>query len=286
VLALPDPSQARVWLTVERHNLLACVRAMSPTADAAELSTLPATHLHDFGFWSDARDLYRQALTACRHLGNQAGEVDGLWGLSEVEWLVGEYGQARECCAQALALARQLGYRRGEAEALRSLGQVAWLVGDRGQAREYFTQALVLGREVGYRFGEVLALCGWGQIDQVGRAREYHSSALALARQLGYRFGEVLALCGLGEVEQVAGEAEHARRYYTGPLPGNSVTGAEADALCVLGHLTEPAERDQADSLRRDALKIYEELGIPVTKTVRAVSASSTVDPSDSQPIV
>jgi hypothetical protein len=70
---------------------------------------------------------------------------------------------------------------------------------------------------------------------------------LALARQLGYRFGEVLALWG---------------------------------------HLTEPAERDQADSLRRDALKIYEELGIPVTKTVRAVSASSTVDPSDSQPIV
>jgi tetratricopeptide (TPR) repeat protein len=247
VLALPDPSQARVWLTVERHNLLACVRAMSPTADAAELSTLPATHLHDFGFWSDARDLYRQALTACRHLGNQAGEVDGLWGLGEVEWLVGEYGQAREHYTQALLLARQLGYRRGEAEALRSLGQVAWLVGDRGQAREYFTQALVLGRQVGYRFGEVLALCGLGQIDQVGRAREYHSSALALARQLGYRFGEVLALWG---------------------------------------HLTEPAERDQADSLRRDALKIYEELGIPVTKTVRAVSASSTVDPSDSQPIV
>jgi tetratricopeptide (TPR) repeat protein len=226
VLALPDPSQARVWLPVERHNLLACVRAMSPTADAAELSTLPATHLHDFGFWSDARDLYRQALTACRHLGNQAGEVDGLWGLGEVEWLVGEYGQAREHYTQALLLARHLGYRRGEAEALRSLGQVAWLVGDRGQAREYFTQALVLGRQVGYRFGEVLALCGLGQIDQVGRAREYHSSALALARQLGYRFGEVLALCGLGEVEQVAGEAEHARRYYTGPLPGNSVTGA------------------------------------------------------------
>jgi hypothetical protein len=77
VLALPDPSQARVWLTVERHNLLACVRAMSPTADAAELSTLPATHLHDFGFWSDARDLYRQALTACRHLGNQAAKSTG-----------------------------------------------------------------------------------------------------------------------------------------------------------------------------------------------------------------
>jgi hypothetical protein len=112
---------------------------------------------------------------------------------------------------------------------------------------------------------------------------------LALARQLGYRFGEVLALCGLGEVEQVAGEAEHARRYYMEALTLARELGdrrAEADALCVLGHLTEPAERDQADSLRRDALKIYEELGIPATRTVRAVSASSTVDPSASQPIV
>ncbi|MGH8601362.1 MAG: ATP-binding protein, partial [Gammaproteobacteria bacterium] len=75
VLAFADASQARTWLTAERHNLLACVQAMSPTTEAAGLSTLLAIHFRDFGFWSDVRDLYGQALHVYRHLGDRPGEV-------------------------------------------------------------------------------------------------------------------------------------------------------------------------------------------------------------------
>ncbi|MGH3547653.1 MAG: hypothetical protein ACRDQU_05945 [Pseudonocardiaceae bacterium] len=54
---------------------------MIPSADAAELATMLAVHFRDFGFWSDVRVLYGQALTLCRYLGDQCGEVDALWGL-------------------------------------------------------------------------------------------------------------------------------------------------------------------------------------------------------------
>ncbi len=79
VLTFADAAQARTWLTVERLNLLGCVRAMSPTTEAADLSTVLAAHFSDFGFWSDVRYLYGRALTVYRHLGYRRGEVDSLW---------------------------------------------------------------------------------------------------------------------------------------------------------------------------------------------------------------
>src|SRR5262249_54924291 len=137
ILTFADAAQARTWLTAERHNLLGCVRAMSPSTEAANLSTLLAVPFLDFGFCSDVRCLYGQALVAYRQLGDQHGEVDALWGLGEVERRVGEYGQARGYHTQALTLARHLGYHRGEADALWGLGQVERRVGEYGQARKY-----------------------------------------------------------------------------------------------------------------------------------------------------
>jgi hypothetical protein len=84
VLGFADAVQARIWLTIERHNLLACLHAATPTTEAADLSILLAAHFRDFGFWSDVRHLYDQALTVYRHLGNRRGEVLALWGLGEV----------------------------------------------------------------------------------------------------------------------------------------------------------------------------------------------------------
>ncbi|MDQ4094068.1 MAG: tetratricopeptide repeat protein [Actinomycetota bacterium] len=108
VLAFADASQARSWLSGERHNLLGCVRSMSPTVEAADLSTVLAVHFRDFGYWSDVRYLYGHALTVYRHLGDRHGEVDALWGLGYVERLVGDYVQARQYHTRVLALARDL----------------------------------------------------------------------------------------------------------------------------------------------------------------------------------
>ncbi len=238
VLAFADASQGRIWLTVERLNLLGCVRTMSPTTDAADLSTVLAIHFRDFGFWSDVRYLYSQALTVYRYLGDRRGEVDALWGLGEVEWFVGECPQAREYHTQALTLARQLGYQHVEVDSLWGLGQVEWLVGEYGQAREYHTQALTLARQLGYRRAEVDALWGLGQVERlVGQcplAREYHTQALTLARQLGYRRAEADALWGLGQVERLVGEYGQARDCHTQALILARQLGyrrAEAEAL-------------------------------------------------------
>jgi tetratricopeptide (TPR) repeat protein len=156
VLALADASQARTWLTTERRNLLRCVQAMSPTTEAADLSTLLAVHFRDFGFWSNARSLYNQALTVYRHLGNQRGEVDALRGLGRVERLVGEYSQAREHHTQALTLAQHLGDRPGEAEALWGLGHVATDTAERDQACELWRKALEIYEELGVPFAETV----------------------------------------------------------------------------------------------------------------------------------
>jgi tetratricopeptide (TPR) repeat protein/transcriptional regulator with XRE-family HTH domain len=244
VLAFADALQARTWLTAERHNLLGCVGAMGPSTEVADLSTVLAVHFRDFGFWSDVRYLYGQALTAYWHLDDQCGEVDALWGLGEVERRVGEYGQAREYHTQALTLARQLGYRRGEALALWGLGHVERLVGEYSRAREYHTQGLTVVRQLGDRPGEVLALWGLGEVErrvgEYGQARDYHTGALALARHLGDRPAEVNALWGLGEVERRVGEYGQARKYHTRALALAQQLGyrrGEVLTLRGLGHI-------------------------------------------------
>lgn len=149
----------------------------------ALFTTVLAIHFRDFGFWSDVRDLYRQALTIYRHLDDRRGEMLALWGLGEVERRIGEYGHAREYHTEALALARHLDDRSGGADALRGLGEVERLVGEYGQAREYHTEALALARHLGDRFGEVDALWGLGEVEwfvsEYSQAREYYTQALA-----------------------------------------------------------------------------------------------------------
>jgi tetratricopeptide (TPR) repeat protein len=161
VVAFADASQARTWLTIERHNLLGCAQVMGPTTEAADLSTVLAVHFRDLGFWSDVQNLYGQALSAYRYLCNRHGEAEALWGLGDVVHLVGEYGQARDYYSQTLALARNLGYQRAEADALGGLGHVEWHVGEYDQARDYYSQALALARNLGYQRAEADALGGW-----------------------------------------------------------------------------------------------------------------------------
>jgi tetratricopeptide (TPR) repeat protein len=82
-----------------------------------------------------------------------------------------------------------------------------------------------------------------------------------------------LALRGLGEVERLVGEYGQAREYHTqavtvarhlGDRPG------EAEALWGLGHVaSDTAERSQACELWRQALEIYEQLGVPFAEIVR-----------------
>jgi tetratricopeptide (TPR) repeat protein/transcriptional regulator with XRE-family HTH domain len=269
VLTLADVSQARSWLTAERHNMLGCAAAMSPTTQAAELSTVLAVHFRDFGFWSDARYLYCQALTAYRQLGDRRGEVDALCGLGEVERLVGEYGQAREHHAQALSLAEPLGYRRGEVEALWGLGQVERLVGECRHARERYTQSLGLARQLGDRRAEAEALWGLGQIEglvgECGQAREYHTQSLALARELGYQRAEADALRGLGQIERLVGAYAQARAHYTRALTVYRHLGyrrGEVESLRGLGQIERlVGEYGQAREYHTQALSLARHLG-------------------------
>jgi tetratricopeptide (TPR) repeat protein/transcriptional regulator with XRE-family HTH domain len=269
VLTFADASRARTWLTVERHNLLRCVRAASPTTEAADLTTVLANHFRDFGFWSDVRDLYSQALTIYRHLDDRRGEVLALWGLGEVERRIGEYGHAREYHTEALALARRLDYQRGEADALRGLGEVERLVGEYGQARGYHTEALALARHLNYRRAEVEALWGLGEVErrvgEYAQARDYHTQVLALAQHLGDRRGEVEALWGLGEVERLVGEYDQARKYQTQALSLARDLGdrrGEVDALWGLGEVERlVGEYDQARKYHAQALSLARHLG-------------------------
>jgi hypothetical protein len=54
---------------------------------------------------------------------------------------------------------------------------------------------------------------------------------------------------------------------------------AQADILWAMGHLSGGADCDHSGSLRRDARKIYEELGVPVAKIARAECTDAIVDP-------
>ncbi|MGH3821414.1 MAG: ATP-binding protein [Pseudonocardiaceae bacterium] len=269
VLTFADALQARTWLTIERQNLLGCVRAMNLTTKAADLATVLAGHFRVFGFWSDVRYLFGQALTIYQYVGDRSGEVNALLGLGHVEWLVGEYGRAREYYTRALTLTQQFGGQHAEVDALWGLGHVEWLVGEYDQAREHYVQALTLARQLGYRFGEAEALRGLGQVERLvgeyDQAREYHTRALTLARQLGYGPGEALTLRGLGEVERFVGEYDQAHDYHTQALALAQQLGhrrAEVDALRGLGEVEWLlGEYGQAREYHTRALALAQQLG-------------------------
>lgn len=208
---LSDPDAARVWLDIERPNLVA-VAAHTATHGWPTHTTRLSTTLYRYlkgGHHTDALTIHGHALHAAQRSNDPAGQADALNSLGAVHLRLSRYGPAAEQFRQALGLCQQLGDQTGEARALNNLGNIDTRLGHYQSAAEHYTQALGLHILADDRAGQARALGNLGVIDErlarYGPAAGHHGQALALFRQMGDRTGEARAMNSLGKVEERLG---------------------------------------------------------------------------------
>jgi len=97
--------------------------------------------------FSEARDLYANALTIFEQLGHQYGMASCLNNLGNVAVSLDEIEQAQERYKETLTIRENLGDQRGIASVSNNLGQVADLLGEIEVARSNYLRALEVGWE-------------------------------------------------------------------------------------------------------------------------------------------
>ncbi|MFE7124909.1 ATP-binding protein [Streptomyces sp. NPDC057617] len=220
---LPDRHRAQAWMVMERANLFACIDHATAHHHAriVGLTAAIAAHLRNNGPWAQATTLHIAAVTAARHVADQAGQAGALHELGAVRRLAGDYPGATVALERALDIYRTAGNQLGQANALNYLGGVRWLTGDYPGATAVLEQALTAYRSIGDRNGQAHALNYLGAVriatgDYPG-ATAVLEQALAAYRDTGDRLGHAHALHGVGVV-----------RIATGDHPGATVVLEEA----------------------------------------------------------
>jgi tetratricopeptide (TPR) repeat protein len=261
--------------------LTVCQKAGDRAGEASALGNLGYVS-QLIGRYRQAADYHRQALVIFDELGVVEDKARALDHLGVLHQLAGRYEQAADHHRQALVLFDDVGAREGQATALDHLGVACQLTGRYEQAAEHHRQALTLSREIGDRDDEARALTCLGDVcrrtGEYALAVDHYQVALELCRDLGDPQGQAKALNGLGEVARETGDparalAAHAEAHQHASKIGQRHEQARADR--GLGH----AHHDLGDAGRareqwRQALALYEELGVPEAGGVRASLAA------------
>ena len=247
-----------------------------------------ATALHELGHvrrltgdYPGAADPLERSLDLHRALGDQCGEANVLYGLGVVRWLTGDYPDAADLLGRSLDLYRALGDRRGEATVLRYLGDVRWRIGDYPDAAGLLGQSLKLHRELGDRHGEAIARTHLGVVRYLTRdyasAADLLQHALAALREVGAPDDGAEALNHLAIVHRLSGQPDQARALHHQALDiARSIHHRleEAHALEGIGRAALDLGDTAAGTHLRQALDIYQRLGVPEAVQVAAALAA------------
>ncbi|MFV2013471.1 MULTISPECIES: BTAD domain-containing putative transcriptional regulator [unclassified Micromonospora] len=293
-LAGGAPGAARVWLEVERANLMAVTAygaRHGRARHAVRLTALLYRHLECGGHYPDAITMQGHGIAAARAAADLAGEANLLTNLAVVHDHQGRRQQAVAHLRQALTLYRDVDEPAGEARTLGNLGVVLGELGDRRSAICYIGRALALLRTLGEHHGVVRALGSLGQLftvegrlgDAAGQLRE----GLVLCRRTGDRVGEAMLLNYAGQLHNRRGADRAAARCHAlarSIAADTGSRGVEALAFDGLGAAAHAAgQRAQAHGYWRRALAIFTELGAP---EAAAISVRLSAEPPRSSAVI
>ncbi|HEX6358341.1 tetratricopeptide repeat protein [Actinophytocola sp.] len=187
-----------------------------------------------------------RAYTLFAELGSHQGQANALCGLAMTRYLNSDrtprdHAAAVDTFENALALCGRIGDRLCEANIYNTLGVVQHLAGHHQEATASLTRALSLCSGIPDPTGQVTALNNLGRLawdwPEAGDSFSHHDEALRLARAIGAALEEGRALEGMGRC-----------------LIRDSYTGAGTAYL-------------------REALEVYERLGVPDARAVRGTLA-------------
>ena len=219
---------------------------------------------------SEALELYRAA-------GDRLGEAKTLNNLGRIHFFDGYHRDALDEYTEALRILRELGAEAFVAISYQNIGSVHRYKGDHAEALAAYRKALAMYRDIGDVLDEPEVLndigCIYESADCPDEALVHHQRARAIAEEVGNLSQQLIALRLTADIHRGAGRYERALTDYQDALRMARENGDPYEEGQVLEGIAEAAlatgRFDDTRIALRQALEIYERLGVPEAEKVR-----------------
>ena len=233
--------------TTHMRNALALYRdAGDRRGEAKTLNNLGRIHLYS-GLHRDALKAYEQSLQIFREIGGAQNQAILYHNIGTVHHYKGSFEEGLTACRRALAIYRSIGDLPDEADVLNDIGAIYQSAACYDEALVHHEKARLIAEEIGNLSQQVIALRNIADIyrcsGQYGEAFDHYHTTMRLARETGDLYEEGKILEGIAET-----------------------------TLSTQGPAT-------ARIVFRQALDIFEQLGVPEAEAVRI--RIETMDPAD-----
>src|SRR5215471_196116 len=252
-------------------------------ADTLAHSGIACWHL---GRYADAMDHLREALSRYRAAGDRRGEAKTLNNLGRMQLLSGYHRDALAAYQSSLEIFTEIGGAQSEAVVYLNIGCVYDYKGSYKEALTAYRRALAIFREIGDLPNQAYALNDAGAIYRKAECYDEalicHEQARLIAEEIGNQSQQVIALRGIADVCRASGRYGEALDQYHAVLRLAREIGdlyEEAKVLEGIAEATLSTRRpDAARILFRQALDIFERLGVPEADSARV--RMETIDPT------
>ena len=227
-------------------------------------------HAEATGEMQEALELYRAA-------GDRRGETKVLTNLGRVHFFGGHHQKALDSYQEALQALREIGGAQHEAIVYQNVGNVHRDKGDHGEALAAYRKALAMYREIGDLPNEAEVLNDIGAIYESAacydEALAHHQRAHQIAEDVGGLSQQLVALRMTAGIHRKSGRYGEAVEVYDTALRLSRQTGDTYEEGRILEGMAEAIlythKFEAARIALRQALDIYERLGVPEAEAVR-----------------
>jgi DNA-binding SARP family transcriptional activator/tetratricopeptide (TPR) repeat protein len=234
----------------------------------------------------DAMAHLRESLDLYREVGDRRGEAKTLNNLGRMKLESGYHRDALSAYQASLKIFTQIGGPQNEAILYHNIGAVYDYKGSSDEALEAYRRALAIYRQIGDLPNQADALNAMGltyqKAERYDEALVFHQKAQSIAADIGNLAEQVVALRGIADVHRRCGRHREALDDYGAALWHARQIGDPYEEAKILEGIAEArAASRQPDTARialRQALDIFERLGVPEAETARI--RIETLDPS------
>jgi DNA-binding SARP family transcriptional activator/tetratricopeptide (TPR) repeat protein len=250
--------------TTDRHGV----------ANTLSHSSLAYWHL---GRYPEAMGHLREALSLYRDAGDRRGEAKTLNNLGRMQLNLGYHRDALDNYQKSLKIFREIGGPQNEAILYHNIGSVYSYKESYEEGLAAYRRALSVYRSIGDIPNEAEVLNDIGTIyrksESYDEALIYHQKARLIAEEIGNLPQKVIALRGEADVGRGSSRYRDAMDHYHAALGLARQIGdlyEEAKVLQGIAETTLSVQRpDKARIVFRQALDIFERLGVPEAESVR-----------------
>ncbi len=219
-----------------------------------------------------------EALSLYRDAGDRRGEAKALNNLGKTQEYLGHHQDAFDSLHKSLEIFREIGGAQSEAILYQSIGNVHSYKGSCEEGLAACRRALSIYRSIGDLPNEADVLNDIGAIYQKSEyydeALIYHQKARLIAEEIKNLFLQVIALRGIADMHRRSGRHGEALAHYHTALRLAREIGhpyEEGKILEGIAETTLTMQRQPGNAriVFRQALDIFEQLGVPEAETVR-----------------